>query len=71
MNLTLTQYLEDCKRHLWDYQTEPIDPKMTISLYGYSFDQILEHAKYFDECRINGFSTYKALLMFGEYLKST
>lgn len=70
MRLTSKQYLQDCKRHLVQFNAKSISPDMLFSVYHYEWDLIIKHKSYFDKCRIEGLSTYKALLYFENYLNN-
>ena len=63
----LDEYLEDCKRHLVEFASE--EEKKGYYLYSYPYESIIEDKGYFDKCRLEGLSTYKALLYYYYYLK--
>lgn len=71
MDITLEEYLEDIKRHLFDYQSDEDkkDLQLLFSFYDYKYEEILNNKEYFKKCMDDGLSTYKALLFFDDYLQ--
>jgi len=62
----MKKYIKKVREQLYCNATE--NYKNNYITYDYTNKQIDEYLDYFEKCKINNLSSYKALLFFGDYI---